>query len=71
MTLRFGRICWKSGAVPNYFLMGSKRNYIIGHEEGAWRGGAGGDDVLSSPLYTGDVEVLRRDHAVRDTRIVL
>ena len=27
--------------------------------------------MLSSPLYTGDVELLRRAHAVRDTRIFL
>ena len=56
---------------PNYFLVGSKRKYLIGNEEGAWRGGAMGADVLSSPLYTGDVELLWRAHSVRDTRIVL
>ena len=27
--------------------------------------------MLSSPLYTGDVELLRRAHVVWDTRIVL
>ena len=51
--------------------MGSERNYLIGHEEGAWRGGAEGANVLSIPLYTGDVELLYRVHAMRDTRIVL
>ena len=56
---------------PNYYLVGSEHNYLIGHETGAWRGGIEGDDLLQSLIYTGDVSLLKRAHAVQNDRIVL
>jgi len=55
----------------NYYLVGSENNYLIGHEVGSWRGGVEGDDVLRSPIYTGDVDLLRRAHEYQNERIVL
>ena len=56
---------------PNYFLVGSEHNYLIGHEVGAWRGGIEGEDLLKSTIHTGDFELLRRAHAVQNDRIIL
>ena len=55
----------------NYYLVGSENNYLIGHEAGAWRGGVEGEDVLRSPIHTGDVDLLRRAHEFQNERIVL
>lgn len=56
---------------PNYYLVGSEHNYLIGHESGAWRGGMEGADLLKSPIYSGDVNLLKLAHAVQNDRIVL
>ena len=60
---------------PNYYLVGSETNYLIGHEGGAWRGGVVGSDLLGCEeegrVFTGDAGLLRRAHAARDSHLIL
>ena len=60
---------------PNYYLVGSETNYLIGHEGGAWRGGVEGSDLLGCEeegrVFTGDAGLLRRAHAARDSHLIL
>eukprot|EP00978_Attheya_sp_CCMP212_P003812 scaffold8069_cov52-Attheya_sp.AAC.8 len=57
---------------PQFFLVGSNTNYGVGNiGEGGWRGGEAGESLLDDPVYTGNVEWLRRAHLFRDQRIVL
>ena len=58
----------------NFFLVASLKNYGIGHEPGAWRGGVEAEEVLShadDEIYTGDINKLMAAKLLEKDRIIL
>ena len=56
---------------PNFFLVGSNTNFLIGHGKGAWRDGVEGRDVLSNRVFSGDVSLLCRAYLNEKDKVVL
>lgn len=57
----------------NFFLVGSLTNHLADETPGSWRGGEEGSLLLDihPPIYTGDISLLKRAHALRNVLPVL
>jgi hypothetical protein len=57
---------------PNIYLVASNQNYLISpDQEGSWRDGAEGLDLLGSRIYTGNITQLHQAIALRNERPIL
>ena len=58
---------------PNFFVVGSNKNFLSGKgsQDGSWRGGEEGREILSSTIYSGDVSLLRGALKAESKQIVL
>jgi len=55
---------------PNYYLVGSNHNYGTA-DDGSWRDGSEGRNVLESNIYTGNMDWLKQAHLLREERPIL
>lgn len=57
---------------PNIYVVASNNNFLITpDDEGSWRDGAEGMDLLKSKIYTGNITKLHQAMALRNERPVL
>lgn len=56
---------------PHFYLVGSNHNFMINKNNGSWKGGEEGDDLLNSTIYTGNLTRLQQAIALRNELPIL
>lgn len=55
----------------NFYLVASNQNFMINKQNGSWRDGGEGYDLLQSKIYTGNITKLHQAIALRNDRPIL
>ncbi|CAJ1947781.1 unnamed protein product [Cylindrotheca closterium] len=56
---------------PHFYLVGSNNNFMINKNNGSWKGGEEGKDLLNSTIFTGNLTWLQQAMALRNELPVL